>query len=38
MFFTGAKGSIMESLYTNGVHWPKQEHIKAITMFVKIMT
>ena len=28
MFFTSAKGSIVESLYINGVHWPKQEHIK----------
>ena len=37
VLFPGAKGNIMESLYINGVHWPKKEDIKASTMFIKTM-
>ena len=36
-FFASVRRNIVESLYKNGVHWPKQKYIKAIIMFTKIM-
>ena len=37
MFFQSVKRNIVQYLYINGVHWPKQEDIKAITMFIKFI-
>jgi len=37
LFFLSVRRNIEESLYKNGVHWPKQKYIKAIIMFTKIM-
>ena len=37
LFFASVRRNIVESLYKNGVHWPKQKYIKAIIMFTKIM-
>ena len=36
-FFPSVRGNIIESLYKNCVHWPKQKDIRTIIMFIKIM-